>query len=255
GPLCQNSTAPALPGTSNNGITGSWSPATSNTATAGTTTYTFTPTDASQCATTASISVTVTPQVTPTFTAVGPLCQNSTAPALPSTSNNGITGSWSPATINTATAGTTTYTFTPTDASQCATTASISVTVTPQVTPTFTAIGPLCQNSTPPLLPGTSNNGITGTWSPATINTATAGTTTYTFTPTDASKCATTASISVTVTPQVTPTFTTIGPLCQNSTAPALPGTYNNEINSSWRPATINTATAGTTTYTFTPTD
>ena len=32
-----------------------------------------------------------------------------------------------------------------------------------------------------------SNNGVTGTWSPATINTAVAGTTTYTFTPTDAS--------------------------------------------------------------------
>jgi hypothetical protein len=69
------------------------------------------------------------------------------------------------------------------------------------------AIGPLCQNSTAPLLPGTSVNGITGTWSPATINTATAGTTTYTFTSTDASQCATSASISVTVTPQVTPTF------------------------------------------------
>jgi hypothetical protein len=64
--------------------------------------------------------------------------------------------------INTATAGTTTYTFTSTDASQCATSASISVTVTPQVIPTFNAIGPLCQNSTAPLLPGTSVNGITG---------------------------------------------------------------------------------------------
>ena len=32
-------------------------------------------------------------------------------------------------------------------------------------------------------------NGITGTWSPATINTATAGTVTYTFTP-DAGQCA-----------------------------------------------------------------
>src|SRR5678810_1068524 len=255
GPLCQNATAPALPGTSNNNITGTWSPATISTATAGTTTYTFTPTDATQCATTASISVSVTPQVIPTFTAIGPLCQNSTAPALPGTSNNGITGTWSPATISTSTAGTTTYTFTPTDATQCATTASISVSVTPQVIPTFTAIGPLCQNYTAPRLPGTSNNGITGTWSPATISTATAGTTTYTFTPTDATQCATTASISVSVTPQVIPTFTAIGPLCQNSTAPALPGTSNNGITGTWSPATISTSTAGTTTYTFTPTD
>jgi hypothetical protein len=162
--------------------------------------------------------------VTPTFNAIGPLCQNSTAPALPGISLNGITGTWSPLTINTAVAGTTTYTFTSTDATQCATTASISVTVTPQVTPTFNTIGPLCQNSTAPALPGISLNGITGTWSPVTINTAVAGSTTYTFTSTDATQCATTASISVTVTPQVTPTFNTIGPLCQNSTAPALPG-------------------------------
>jgi hypothetical protein len=255
GPLCQNSTAPALPGISNNGITGTWSPLTINTAVAGSTTYTFTSTDATQCATTASISVTVTPQVTPTFNTIGPLCQNSTAPALPGISINGITGTWSPLTINTAVAGSTTYTFTSTDATQCATTASISVTVTPQVTPTFTTIGPLCQNSTAPALPGISNNGITGTWSPLTINTAVAGSTTYTFTSTDATQCATTASISVTVTPQVTPTFNTIGPLCQNSTAPALPGISHNGITGTWSPLTINTAVAGSTTYTFTSTD
>ena len=67
----------------------------------------------------------------------------------------------------------------------------LTVTVTTLVTPTFDPIT-LCQNSTATALPGTSNNGITGTWSPATINTSVAGSTTYTFTPTDA--CATTAS-------------------------------------------------------------
>ncbi|MBL0342994.1 MAG: hypothetical protein IPP71_20260 [Bacteroidetes bacterium] len=36
----------------------------------------------------------------------------------------------------------------------------------------------------PGTLPTTSNNNITGTWSPATISTASQGTTTYTFTPT-----------------------------------------------------------------------
>ena len=63
--------------------------------------------------------VVVLPVITPTFTAIGPLCQNSTAPTLPTTSTNAITGTWSPATINTATVGTTTYTFTPA-AGQCA---------------------------------------------------------------------------------------------------------------------------------------
>jgi hypothetical protein len=249
GPLCQNSTAPALPGTSLNNFAGSWSPATISTATVGTTTYTFTSTDA--CATTASVSVTVTALVTPTFAPIGPLCQNSTAPALPGTSLNNFAGSWSPATISTATVGTTTYTFTSTDA--CATTASVSVTVTALVTPTFAPIGPLCQNSAAPALPGTSLNNFAGSWSPATISTATVGTTTYIFTSTDA--CATTASVSVTVTALVTPTFAPIGPLCQNSTAPALPGTSLNNFAGSWSPATISTATVGTTTYIFTSTD
>ena len=44
----------------------------------------------------------------------------------------------------------------------------------------------------------TSNNGITGTWSPATINTAVAGTTTYTFTPADG-QCATTATMDIVI--------------------------------------------------------
>ncbi len=250
GPLCQNSTAPLLPGTSNNGITGTWSPATISTATAGTTTYTFTP-GANQCAVPFTMSIVITPEVTPTFTQIGPLCQNSTAPLLPGTSNNGITGTWSPATISTATAGTTTYTFTPA-ANQCAVPFTMSIVITPEITPTFTQIGPLCQNSTAPLLPGTSNNGITGTWSPATISTATAGTTTYTFTPA-ANQCAVPFTMSIVITPEITPTFTQIGPLCQNSTAPLLPGTSNNGITGTWSPATISTATAGTTTYTFTP--
>src|SRR4029450_6030511 len=100
---------------------------------------------------------------------------------------------WNPATISTAAAGTTTYTFTPT-AGQCATaTTTVDVTVTDPVTPTFDPIGALCVGATAPVLPAVSNNGVTGTWNPATISTATAGTTTYTFTP-DAGQCASPAS-------------------------------------------------------------
>src|SRR5689334_23388215 len=129
----------------------------------------------------------------------------------------------------------------------------MDIVVTAQVTPTFTQIGPLCQNSTAPVLPNTSDNGFAGTWNPATISTATVGTTTYTFTPND--PCATVATMNITVSTQVTPTFAQIGPLCQNSTAPALPATSNTEYPRTWNPATISTATVGTTTYTFTPND
>jgi hypothetical protein len=69
-------------------------------------------------------------------------------------------------------------------------------------------------------LPAASNNGINGTWNPATISTAAAGTTTYTFTP-DAGQCATaTATVDVTVTGAVTPTFDPVGNLCIGATAP-----------------------------------
>ena len=250
GPLCQNSTAPIFPLTSNNNITGTWSPATINTSTPGTTTYTFTPA-AGQCAVPVTMDIVITDQITPTFTQVGPLCQNSTAPSLPLTSNNNITGTWSPATINTAVVGTTTYTFTPA-AGQCAVPVTMDITITNQITPTFTQLGPLCQNSTAPTLPLTSNNNITGTWSPATINTSTPGTTTYTFTPA-AGQCAVPVTMDIVITDQITPTFTQVGPLCQNSTAPTLPLTSNNNITGTWSPATINTAVVGTTTYTFTP--
>ncbi len=250
GPLCQNSTPPALSVTSNNGITGTWNPATISTSTAGNTTYTFTP-DAGQCATTAPLTVTVTPQITPTFNTIGPLCQNSIPPALPTTSNNGITGTWNPATIGTSTAGNTQYTFTP-GAGECATTAPLTVTITPQITPTFNTIGPLCQNSTPPALPVTSTNGITGTWNPAAISTSTIGNTQYTFTP-DAGQCATTAPLTINITPQVLPTFNPIGPLCQNSTPPNLPASSNNGFSGTWIPTVIGTANAGNTAYAFTP--
>src|SRR5258706_7176712 len=98
----------------------------------------------------------------------------------------------------------------------------MDIVITTQITPTFTQIGPLCQNSTAPSLPLTSNNNITGTWSPSTISTSTVGTTTYTFTAT-AGQCATTATMDIVVTNQITPAFTQVGPLCLNSSAPALP--------------------------------
>ena len=111
------------------------------------------------------MAIEVTPEITPAFTQIDPICQNTTAPTLPATSTNGITGTWIPATINTTTAGTVTYTFTP-DAGQCAIPATMAIEVTPEINPAFTQIDPICQNTTAPTLPATSYNGITGTWSP-----------------------------------------------------------------------------------------
>ncbi len=251
GPYCAGATPGVLPATSTNGITGTWSPATINTATTGTTIYTFTPT-AGQCATTTTMSVTVNPNITPAFTALGPYCVGASPGTLPATSTNGITGTWSPATINTTAAGTTTYTYSPT-AGQCALATTMSVTVSASITPAFTTLGPYCVGASSGTLPATSTNGISGTWSPATINTAVAGTTTYTFTPT-AGQCASATTMPVTVTANITPSFTALGPYCVGASPGALPATSTNGITGTWNPATINTATTGTATYTFTPT-
>jgi gliding motility-associated-like protein len=239
GPYCSGSFIPPLPTTSQNGITGTWTPAINN---AATTTYTFTPT-AGLCATVTALTITISPNITPTFAAVGPYCSGAVIPALPTTSQNGITGTWAPAINN---AATTTYTFTPT-AGLCATVTTLTITISPNITPTFAAVGPYCLGTVIPELPATSQNGITGSWNPAISNTTT---TTYAFTPT-AGLCATTQTMTISITPNAIPSFTQIGPFCSGANIPALPTTSENTVTGTWSPAINNTAT---TTYTFTPT-
>src|SRR5690606_39228028 len=55
-----------------------------------------------------------------------------------------------------------------------------------------------CSGSNDTTLPTSSLEGINGTWSPASINTSSIGTSTYTFTP-DASECALSTDIEVTI--------------------------------------------------------
>ena len=237
--ICSGVFLAALPTTSLNGFAGTWSPSLNNTATA---TYTFTPT-AGQCATTATLTITVNPNVTPTFTAVAAICSGATLAALPTTSLNGYTGTWSPALNNTAT---TTYTFTPT-AGQCATIATLTITVNPNITPLFNSVPAICSGASMSPLPTTSTNGVTGTWSPALNNLAT---TTYTFTP-SAGLCATITTLTINVNPIITPNFAAIPNICSGSTAPTLATTSPSGIVGTWSPATINNITNGS--YTFTP--
>ena len=123
--ICSGDPLAPLPTTSTNTITGTWSPAVNNTAT---TTYTFTPT-AGSCATTTTMTITVNPPTIPAFTQIATICSGDPLAPLPTTSTNGVTGTWSPAVNNTAT---TTYTFTPT-VGLCATTTSMTITINPIV--------------------------------------------------------------------------------------------------------------------------
>src|SRR5690606_33980144 len=125
--------------------------------------------------------------VVPVFSPVNPICQGGFLLALPTTSTNGITGTWSPALNN---MDTTTYEFTP-NAGQCAEEVEMTIEVTPNVVPEFMPVAPICAGDD--LVLPSSMNGIAGTWSPAPNNEET---TTYEFTP-NAGQCA--ASVSMTI--------------------------------------------------------
>jgi len=160
---------------------------------------TYTACDGTQVIKSENVLLNLLTPVTPTFAPIGPLCQGETAPILPTTSNNttGITGVWSPATIDTSVVGTVQYTFTP-DAGQCALPTTMDVIINNNITPLFNTPAPICTVPPAPVLPTTSNNipAITGSWSPAVVSNTVSSN--YTFTP-DVGQCATTASVQVTV--------------------------------------------------------
>lgn len=211
-----------------------------STPTAGTYSVVITNLTTGDISTSSSGTVTINPFVTTTFTPIAPICQGDSV-NLPTTSNNGVIGTWSPLINNSQT---TTYTFTPTG-NPCASSETMTIVVNPQITPAFTQVAAICEGTTLSNLPATSNNGITGTWSPALNNTQT---TTYTFTP-NGGICINSATMTIVVNPVLTPTFTQITPTCYGSPIVLL-SISNNNVGGIWSPAIDNTAT---TTYTFTP--
>ena len=173
-----------------------------NGATSGTVTYVVTPILNGCEGTPETIIVTVTPSTTialvfPPLTTT--YCLNAIPENLPFASSNAtpILGTWSPSAINTSISGTTTYTFTPqTGPCEIITPYQINITVGNNFSPDFPSTISLCSGDTPPILATTSPNGISGTWSPATIDNLTSGN--YTFTPSLGS-CANPQTISVTI--------------------------------------------------------
>ena len=147
--------------------------------------------------------------VVPTFNQIPQLCQNDVNPILPNTSTNNpsVSGTWTPLLISTLIPGTFTHTFTP-NSGQCAQTVSMSITVVPEVTPTFNQIPQLCQDDLNPILPtiSTNNPGIIGVWSPPTIDSSIPGVFTHIFTPIGA-QCPVDVNMTITIVPAVPPTF------------------------------------------------
>jgi len=257
GPYCLNQTPGILPTSSNNNpaIIGSWNPSTVSTTTNGMQTYTFTP-NTGQCAVNATMNIVVNSSITPTFTQLGPFCQNAAPTALPTTSSNspGITGTWNPTTIDTATVGNTTYTFTPSP-NQCAANATMNITT--NANPTI-SLSPqtICSGQPVTITPTVNPTGGTYLWSnnqtTASITVSPTTTTSYSLLY-SLTGCNATNTVSITVNPNITPAFVTFGPYCQNEIPGTLNTTSTNSINGTWNPSSISTTQAGNQTYTFTP--
>ena len=206
----------------------------------------------------------VNSNVIPSFASFGPYCQNEIPDALPTTSIDGYTGTWSPSVIDVSVAGIAIYTFTP-DLGQCAAPATIEVLVTPLLVPAFLQIDALCLNETAPGLPVLSQGGISGIWTPAIINTSTVGSSTYAFTP-DVGQCADVVTMDIEVLTLPTVIFAEEQLItCITNTSGAQIGTAGVVGNTySWSPVTnLSNPSTGdpianpsvTTFYTLTVTD
>ncbi|MBC8883698.1 hypothetical protein H9X57_10965 [Flavobacterium piscinae] len=196
------------------------------------------------------MEVTNTNAVTPIFTSLAPVCAGATF-TLPTVSNNGFTGTWSPE-INTDIS--TQYIFTP-DNGQCATLAQMNVEI---INPEIILDGRLnvCIGQNPSYY----SNILGGMWSSSDISIATinpetgelttfnTGTITLTYTLSDS--CSSSSSIIVNIIDRYTiPEFSFPTTICKGYTPPRLPDISDNNLTGVWLPAIINNSVTGD--YTF----
>ncbi|MEL6803946.1 MAG: Ig-like domain-containing protein, partial [Bacteroidota bacterium] len=158
-----------------------------------------------------------------TFPDFGPYCQGDFAPPLPNSSLEGVSGNWFPPAISTGFPGTIEYTFYPdpsTDPTVCYGEQVVEIEVIETLVPEFNIPDQFCQGDVVPSLPTLSDNFVSGTWDPSTINNQI--TRTYTFTP-DAFFCADEIDLTITITPQDEPMFSFETQYCTGGTVDALP--------------------------------
>ncbi len=151
-------------------------------------------------------TVIVAPNITPTFSPIAAICSGAALSPLPTSSNNGIAGTWAPALNNSQT---TTYTFTP-NVGVCATTATTTIVVNALPTAAITNNSNATQlTCNLPSISLTGTGGGSYSWSNGTAVIGGLATQTitnpgsYVLTVTNASGC--TATSNITITQNITP--------------------------------------------------
>ena len=234
-----------------NGVTNG----TSFTPIVGTITYTLNGADASGCAGTDQVDITVNPLPTVSVGVDQIVCIGTTVTLNGSgvttyTWDNGITNG----TAFTPAVGTVTYTVTGTDINGCVNTDQVDITVNPLPNVSAGVDQIVCIGTTVTL---SGSGATTYTWDNGITNgtefTPAAGTVTYTVTGTDINGCVNTDQMIVTVTPQIVPVFTQISPICEEDNTPVISTVSGNStaITGTWSPSLVDNTTTGT--YTFTP--
>lgn len=251
GPFCQtdaaiNLTAAETGGTwSGTGITNTTN-GTFNPATAGPGSHTITYTGT--CGLTDTETIVVNATTTPTFNPVAAICSGDPLSPLPTTSTNGINGTWSPALNNTAT---TTYTFTPTPG-QCATTTTLTITVNPAEDASFNySAGSYCPTDSDPspTITGTSGGTFTisgtGVINPSTglIDLSASGLGSFTITYTTPGTCNDVSTFNISITSSADATITPAGPFCEGDTPINLSAA---DVGGTWSGTGITDAVNGT---------
>jgi gliding motility-associated-like protein len=171
------------------------------------------------------------------------LCELDDPFVLPSISDNGITGIWTPAVIDPLSLGGTVFSasFQP-DALFCAQEYFLDLNIDPADIPEFSLPTVLCEFDDALILPTISDNGVLGMWTDAIIDPTGEGgqTLSSVFIPDDQLfECMEIYTYNVFINPGIVPTFTTVDPLCE--TDPAFyPDTISlNGVEGQWDPAFI----------------
>jgi gliding motility-associated-like protein len=247
---CEGDIPANLPTSSQNGITGSWSPNTVNTSLLGNSIYTFTP-NIGECGLGTNLTVSISPNPIATFSFSNSFCEGTTPPTLPINSDNGLAGTWSPNTINTMQVGISNYLFV-LNPGQCGFGTSIGIEINPSDVVSFSFPTSYCEGTPVSNLPNSSDDGITGLWSPNSINTNLIGVSNYTFNP-DPGQCALGDIIPIVINANQIPVFSFPTSYCVGSNASILPVIADNGISGTWLPSIINTSLPASTNYFFFP--